>query len=65
MPTQPMLPAPGRRQTLKQYCIFERIIIRPTSASMKIYISQTLGLPFYCLKFPQVLKKKKEAGAHS
>ena len=50
---------------LHNHCIFEYIMIRPTSASKKIYSRQTLGLPFHCLKLALVVGGKKEAGTHS
>ena len=48
---------------LRNYCIFEYSMIRPTSVSQKIYSCQTLGLPFHCLKFPLVLGKKRSRDA--
>ena len=34
-------------------------MIRPTSASKKIYSRQTLGLPFHCLNLALVVGEKK------
>ena len=67
MPSQPTLPAPGTRQTLTQSLYFEYIMIRPTSASKKIYSRQTLGLPFHCLKLALFVggKKKKQGRIHN
>ena len=44
---------------LHNHCIFEYIMIRPTSASKKIYSRQTLGLPFHCLNLALVVGGKK------
>ena len=42
-------------------------MIRPTSASKKIYSCQTLGLPFHCLNLALVVggKKKKQGRIHN
>ena len=52
---------------LHNHCIFEYIMIRPTSASKKIYSRQTLGLPFHCLNLALVVggKKKKQGRIHN
>ena len=44
---------------LHNHFIFEYIMIRPTSASKKIYSRQTLGLPFHCLNLALVVGEKK------
>ena len=52
---------------LHNHCIFEYIMIRPTSAYKKIYSRQTLGLPFHCVKLALVVggKKKKQGRIHN